>query len=53
MNNTTKAEKLSNFLGKMKHNQLKDSRECWGCIDHIVRFHIEKMSDEEVEAIFK
>ena len=48
-----KAEKLSKFLGDMKKNELKNSRECWACIDHIIRFHIEKMTDQEIDKIFE
>jgi len=48
----TKGEQLSHYLKSMKQNQLINHRECWACIDHIVRFHFEKMSDDDFDKIF-
>lgn len=47
----TKVENLSKYLASMKKNQLINHRECWACVDHIIRFHLEKMTDAELDSI--
>jgi hypothetical protein len=49
----TKGEKLSQYLKSMKQNELANHRECWACIDLVVRFHLEKLTNEEFDEIIK